>query len=187
MRIMAFDLSSSTGVAKWHPGLGRPQLRTKKVVGYDYRIEDMVELWRVWLAAEIKEFKPDVVCVEEWLAVIHQSRDDLGHLQRANVNGLAMLRAAALTTMTRWVAKRLGCQVLAPPTPAQWRKHAYGKAVLNSGETWKGKAIARCQYLGWEFETHNDAEAGLILDWAAAQVKCPVPWRDDLLMKKVVA
>lgn len=182
MRAAALDLSSRTGVATWDGRAGRPLLSTKKLVGYDYAIEDTLELWRVWLGDFIKTHRPELVIIEEFVVALYDDAKDPE--RRPQVNGQAILRLAGLSTFTRWACKKAGAKV-AVVTAAQWRKHAFGSA-RNNGTDWKQRARQRCDYLGWEYPDHNAAEAGLILDWGLCAIgKVNPPWRDDSLMRRI--
>jgi hypothetical protein len=181
-RVAAFDLSSATGIGFWGGLAPAPKLFTKKVVGYDYCIEDMMELWRVYLRDFYEKNQPELVVIEESVIAVFQSKAESGDYNRAAVNGQSVMRLIALSAMTRWFFRKKGCRVLIV-TPQQWRKSAYGKAVLNSGENWKSKAEKRARELGWSFDTHNAAEAGHMLDWLLLQLKIQSPWRDADFMR----
>lgn len=178
MRVAAFDLSSRTGLAHWEPGMARPRLRTKKLVGYDYRVEDTLELWRLFLGSYLREARPQIVVIEEFVAAMYE---DAKNPDRVSVNGQAILRLAGLSTFTRWCCKMAGAKVVIA-TAGQWRKHVFGSARHN-GTDWKVRAKQRVDYLGWEYDSHDAAEAGLILDYGiVTQAKLNPPWRDDALM-----
>jgi hypothetical protein len=101
MRVAAFDLSSSTGVAAWDSLAPVPTLFTKKVVGYDYAIEGMLELWRKYLRQFYDQYQPQSVVIEEAVIAVFQSKQDSGDYSRASVNGQSVMRMVALNTFTR--------------------------------------------------------------------------------------
>lgn len=182
MRAAALDLSSRTGVAVWDGVSAIPRLQTKKITGYDFAVEDMLEFWRVWLLDFLKANRPELVAIEENVIQVYHDKEDPN--SRPSVNGQSVFRLCALSGFTRWACKKAGARIVCP-TPNQWRKHAFGSARHN-GTDWKQRARQRIDYLGWEADSHDAAEAGLILDWALCAVAKVNPiWRDDTFMARI--
>lgn len=183
MRLAAFDLSSNTGIAVWDGVAGRPTLFTKKLVGWDFQPADFLELWRVYLGDFLKTYRPQAVMIESWYIPQHQSVDPVtGERSGFKIDGKTVGNQVGLSYFTQWALKASGCKVHMV-TAAQWRKHAFGSS-RNNGTDWKVRAKNRCQYLGWDYKTDNDAEAALILDCLATSVLgLKTPWRDDMLLQ----
>lgn len=171
MRIAALDLSSKTGFASWDGVSDKPVLGTKQIVGWQYDAGSMLELYRKWLGDFFAIHRPDVIAIESWYIAPH-------------LDGATIGKQIMLSGFTQWACKaaKIRCHLV---TSAQWRKHIYGSSRGN-GTDWKVRATQRCDHLGWTYQDHNSAEAGLILDWAVCTVaKMNPPWRDDLLMARI--
>ncbi len=164
MRAVGLDISSHCGWAAWDGHRPAPLLGVKHVVGWQYDIESMLELWRNWLAHFFEAHNPEVVFIEAWMLPQHG-------------DAATVEKQVALTSFTRWACKVSGRKV-AMVHAASWRKSFLGSGRGTTDE-FKRRALGACAALGWNAADHNAAEAAGVLHHGLDMVAgIKTPWRD---------
>ncbi|MEA3537632.1 MAG: hypothetical protein U9R73_00715 [Pseudomonadota bacterium] len=169
MRLLTFDLGKYTGWAAWDGKSSLPSHKMKTLVGWDYEPAAFLAFQRKWLGEMLKVHRPEVVAIERWYLPQHG-------------DGKTIAQQIALSFFFQWALRSAGIpfHIL---QPNQWRKETFGKAVLNTGEDWKTKALNRVAARGIEGVTdHNEAEAILLMDWLATHYRFNLPWRTERLV-----
>lgn len=157
MKVIAFDIASTTGVAFGEAGQ-KPRAWAVKLGSGDERFAKALRM----CAAYIQRLQPDLVVIE------------------APVGGR---EASALLIGLVACVKGEAIRLLGPGTtreyfPSTVRKHFMGKALTArdfpgknhaaAKKAIKGAVIARCIALGWEVEGPDAADAAALWDYACS-------------------
>ncbi|WP_068318950.1 hypothetical protein [Polycladidibacter hongkongensis] len=158
--LLALDLGTKAGWARWEPGLPKPIAGTEIVDDKDFgrRARD----WRAFLIRKIEHFSVEKVACEQFLTGMSGKKS----------NYSAEVWTPAMHVITREVC--VTCNVEFHYIPMQtWRKHFLGRGqaprgTRNSRIWFKEQAKQRCKLLGWSAKDDNAAEALGILDYFRA-------------------
>lgn len=155
MKILAFDLAGSTGVAVG-PSSGKPVCHTEKLGPPDSTHgQRFVQLLRVTRRL-LREHEPDAVVIEQAIAANapgSQSRVQLAMGYRATV--LIACFDVGLKPHEYAVSSI--------------RKHFLGHGRM-PGQAAKEAVFGRCCKLGWKVENDNESDAAALWDFARAKL-----------------
>lgn len=161
MRILALDIATTTGWARWDAGLNRPHAGEKKLESKD-EARRFAEFGQ-WLRAKIVADQIEYLAIEE--AVPQRN----GLTTQSTLLLLHGLRAVALAQ-----AASINIPIMEVNTQ-EWRQHFLGQRTApktvpknKRSEWWKKQCLKRCDELGWTVKGHNAADALGILDCARA-------------------
>jgi hypothetical protein len=158
MRILALDIATTTGWARWDSGLNRPHADEVKLKAADEakRFAEFAQ----WLRAKLIADQIDHLAIEMPVPQ-RNGMTNLGTLQ--TLHGL------------RAIAMALGGAINIPIIEVnnqEWRQHFLGQRVApksvpkdKRSAWWKKQCVKRCEELGWTVKGHNAADALGVLDF----------------------
>lgn len=159
--IVALDLASATGVAAWAPGEARPRCTTVQMKDGDIGV--FLSSWHNWLSGFLDLEQPEWVYYEApWIG--------------PSTSQTVAEKLMNLAGHTAFVARRHNC-LYKPVNNAKIRKHFLAlKPGEEKRDQIKTMTVLTCQKKGWAPRNDNEADALALLDWAAHERACDVPW-----------
>lgn len=169
---LALDPATNTGWATWKPGMDKPASGAFELptcpedlgrVGFEVHVQlkrllDAHGFERVYYEAPIPPSQlPD----------------------RIQLHTIAKTYAIATHIESFCHAMKLRCRQVGQ---GAWRKTFVGKGGGETTATFKAWSRQRCEQLGWEVSSHDEADACGILDFAIAlDPQFIAPWRNQFL------
>lgn len=168
--ILALDLATTSGWARWRPGLATPAhgiLRLPRPpkgmsdTAAGVEIGKFVAKYRDWLTDMLTADRPD------WVVFEAPYVDEKTHQDTAR----KLLGIAVVTELVCHDVAVAAFEV----NNAKVRTHFIRGAFLKS-DVVKRLTIEECERRGWSPDDDNAADALAVLDYGAFHLKLPVPW-----------
>lgn len=158
MRLLALDIATTTGWARWDSGLNRPHAGELKLKGNTEPAR--YAEFSSWLRAKLVADQIDHLAIEMPVPQRGGMTNLLTLQTLLGLRALAMSQAGAINIPVYEVNNQ------------EWRQHFLGqrtapKAVPNAkrSDWWKKQCVKRCEELGWPVKGHNAADALGVLDF----------------------
>lgn len=163
MRILALDIATTTGWARWDSGLNRPHAGEFKLKSSD-EAKRFAE-FSTWLRAKMVADGIDHLAIEMPVP------------QRSGLTNLSTLQTLhGLRGIAMAIAGAVNIPVLEVNTQ-EWRQHFVGQRtapksvpVKQRSAWWKRQCLDRCEQMGWPVKGHNAADAMGVLDYVRAKM-----------------
>lgn len=160
MRILALDIATATGWARWSRELNRPAAGVQVFKGDIY---DKVGQFERWLIGKLVADEITHLFIEQFVL-----------MTQGKTNHETLQQLSTMNVMAGAIARRRNLY-FEPVHNATWRKHFIGVSRAPKGQAkptdWlKAKAVDRCRILGWDIPKHDAAEAAGLLDYARARL-----------------
>lgn len=144
--ILAYDLASTTGVARGVPGAAPYTWSFEVAGGHPAKFAQMARA----VGGHLKQWSPSLVVIEAPFVGKNANAAKLLYGFRGVVYGICALRSVPVEEYA----------------PGDIRKHFIGNGGLKRSEA-KAQVQARCHVLGWPVRGEDEADAAALFDYAA--------------------